>query len=67
MRFSVDGLEHTSSLYRVNVKWKTVLRNMKAYAKNRGKCLWQYLVFDFNYNDIEEAYKLSKQLEIPAR
>lgn len=65
VRFSVDGLEHTNHLYRVNVKWKTVLRNMKAYAATGGKCLWQYLVFDHNYQDIEEAYKLSKTLGIP--
>ena len=46
-------------LYRVNVKWKTVLRNMTAYAKTGGNCLWQYLVFDHNYNDIKEAYEIS--------
>ena len=65
VRFSVDGTEKSNHLYRVNVKWKTVLRNMTAYAKTGGKCSWQYLVFDHNYNDIEEAYAISKQLKIP--
>ncbi len=50
--FSVDGLEETNHLYRVNVIWSKVLENMKAYSSNKGKCTWQYLVFDHNYKEI---------------
>jgi len=62
--FSVDGLEHTNHLYRVNVMWSKVLENMTAYASSKGKCTWQYLVFDHNYDDIPKAKELAQQLGI---
>ena len=65
MIFSVDGLEHTNHLYRVNVKWDRVLQNMTAYAEQGGDCEWHYLVFDHNQSDIDSAKQLSKQLKIP--
>ena len=65
VRFSVDGVEKNNHLYRVNVKWKTVMRNMKAYINAGGDGLWQYLVFDHNYQDIEEAFEISKDVNIP--
>lgn len=65
VHFSVDGLEETNHLYRVNVKWSKVLENMKAYVSENGYCTWQYLVFDHNYDDIEKAKELAKELNIP--
>ena len=62
--FSVDGLEETNHLYRVNVVWSKVLENMTAYSSTGGKCTWQYLVFDHNYNDIEKAKQLANDLGI---
>lgn len=64
IKFSVDGLEKTNHLYRVNVKWSKVLENMKAYISQGGSCYWQYLVFEHNYNDIEKAKDLAKELGI---
>jgi len=52
VKFSVDGLEHTNHLYRVNVDWNKVVSNMTAYASQGGICEWQYLVFEHNENDI---------------
>ena len=65
VRFSVDGVEKNNHLYRVNVKWKTVMRNMQSYVTAGGKGLWQYLVFEHNYKDIEEAFEISKNVGIP--
>ena len=62
--FSVDGYENTNHLYRVNVLWSKVLENMTAYASSKGKCTWQYLVFDHNYDDIPKAKELAKELGI---
>ena len=64
VKFSVDGLEHTNHLYRVNVKWQKVMENMKAYISEKGSCQWQYLVFDHNYDDTENAKKLAKDLGV---
>ena len=62
--FSVDGLEKTNHLYRVNVMWTKVLENMKAYSSSKGKCTWQYLVFDHNYDDVSKAKELAQELGI---
>ena len=63
--FSVDGLEETNHLYRINVQWKKVIENMTAYATQGGKCEWQYLVFKHNENDIDRAKLLADSLGIP--
>ena len=34
--FSVDGFENTNHIYRVNVKWDILVRNMKAFAQAGG-------------------------------
>lgn len=67
MIFSVDGLKHTNHLYRINVDWDKVEQNMSAYAKTKGSCEWQYLVFEHNESDIPEAKKLANSLGIPIR
>jgi len=65
VKFSVDGLEHTNHLYRVNVDWNKVVSNMTAYASQGGICEWQYLVFEHNENDIDQAKALANSLNIP--
>jgi len=62
--FSVDGYRDTNHLYRVNVNWNKVVENMTAYATAKGLCKWEYLVFDHNYDDIDNAKKLAEQLGI---
>jgi len=64
MFFSVDGLEHTNHLYRINVKWNKVLENMTAYAKQGGHCEWHYLAFKHNIDDIDDAKILANSLGI---
>lgn len=60
--FSIDGLEDTNHLYRRNVEWDTLIRNVKAYIDAGGKALWDYLVFKHNQHQIEEAKNLAKNL-----
>jgi MoaA/NifB/PqqE/SkfB family radical SAM enzyme len=40
--FSVDGLENTNHLYRQNVRWEFVERNMKAFINAGGRARWDY-------------------------
>ena len=65
IKFSVDGLEDTNHLYRVNVDWSKVLENMTAYSSKGGVCEWQYLVFEHNEHDINKAKQLAATLKIP--
>jgi MoaA/NifB/PqqE/SkfB family radical SAM enzyme len=60
--FSIDGLEDTNHLYRVNSDWKTIMKNAKAFIGAGGNARWDYLIFDHNEHQIEEAYNLAKEM-----
>jgi len=60
--FSVDGMEHTNHIYRVNVKWNTVERNMRAFREAGGKGQWVYIVFSHNEDEYEKARVLAKEI-----
>lgn len=60
--WSVDGLEDTNHLYRRGVKWDKVWANMEAYSKTGAKAVWEFLVFDHNEHQIEEARALCTDL-----
>jgi len=57
--FSVDGLEDTNHIYRQNVNWQTVERNMRAYIDAGGRARWDYLIFQHNQHQVERAQELS--------
>ena len=59
--FSVDGLEETNHLYRQNVKWKLVERNMKAFIAAGGRARWDYLIFEHSECDVERAEQLAEE------
>ena len=57
--FSVDGLEDTNHLYRQGVVWKNVERNMRAFIEAGGRARWDYLIFEHNQHQVEEAEALA--------
>lgn len=59
--FSVDGLENTNHLYRQNVRWEFVERNMKAFIGAGGRARWDYLIFEHSECDVERAEQLAKE------
>lgn len=62
--FGIDGLEDTSKIYRVNQNWKQVMTGVKSIVESKAKCVWQFIVFNFNENQIDNAHKLSKSLGV---
>jgi MoaA/NifB/PqqE/SkfB family radical SAM enzyme len=66
MVFAVDGLEDTNHIYRKNVKWKNLLRNMKAYFNNGGFGLGWFdtLKFQHNEHQWEEIEHLAKSFGV---
>jgi sulfatase maturation enzyme AslB (radical SAM superfamily) len=60
--FSIDGLEDTNHLYRVNSNFKTIMKNAKAFINAGGNARWDYLIFDHNEHQIEETYNLAKEM-----
>ena len=57
--FSVDGLRDTNHLYRQGVVWDNIERNMKAFIAAGGRARWDYLIFEHNQHQVEEAEALA--------
>lgn len=57
--FSVDGLSDTNHLYRQNVVWDNVERNMKAFIAGGGRARWDFLIFQHNEHQVDEAEALA--------
>ena len=57
--FSVDGLSDTNHLYRQNVVWNNVERNMQAFIDAGGRARWDFLIFQHNEHQVEEAEALA--------
>lgn len=60
--FSIDGLENTNSLYRIGSNWNKILANVKAFIGSGGRARWDYLVFEHNEHQLEEAQQLAQEL-----
>jgi len=60
--FGIDGLEDTNHVYRVGVNWNKVISSAKTFIDNGGNARWDFIVFEHNEYQIEEAKQLSQQL-----
>lgn len=59
--FSVDGLEDTNHIYRQGVQWDKVKRSMESYIAAGGRARWDFLIFEHNQHQVEEAKRLSEE------
>jgi len=59
--FSVDGLRDTNHIYRQNVVWDNVERNMRAFINAGGRARWDFLIFEHNQHQVEEAETLANE------
>jgi hypothetical protein len=59
--FSVDGLSDTNHLYRQGVVWDNVKRSMKAFIAAGGRARWDFLIFEHNQHQVEQAEAISKE------
>ena len=57
--FSVDGLADTNHIYRQGVNWDAVERNMRAFIAAGGRARWDFLIFEHNQHQVEEAEALA--------
>jgi MoaA/NifB/PqqE/SkfB family radical SAM enzyme len=60
--FSIDGLEDTNHIYRVNVNWSKVIDNVTTFITAGGHAHWDMLVFDHNEHQVDECEQLAQQL-----
>jgi len=59
--FSVDGLRDTNHIYRQGVNWDSVERSIKAFAGAGGRARWDFLIFQHNEHQAEEAERLANK------
>jgi len=60
--FSIDGLEDTNSIYRVNVNWHKVMDNARAFVSAGGSAHWDMLVYRHNQHQVDQAQLLAQRM-----
>ena len=60
--FGLDVLEDTLNIYRIGADYKKIINNAKAFIKAGGIASWQFIEFEHNKHQIEEAKHLAKEL-----
>lgn len=60
--FALDGTNNeTLNKYRVGSDYDTVIKNAKLYIDSGGSAQWQFIVFDYNKHQIQEAKVLREK------
>jgi MoaA/NifB/PqqE/SkfB family radical SAM enzyme len=62
VRFGIDGLIDTHSLYRVGTNWLKIIDNATHFIKAGGEATWDMLVFEHNKHQIDSCKELSEEL-----
>jgi MoaA/NifB/PqqE/SkfB family radical SAM enzyme len=60
--FSIDGLEDTNHIYRVNVNWNQLITNVKSFIAAGGSAHWDMLIYQHNEHQVEQCRALAKSL-----
>jgi hypothetical protein len=60
--FNIDGLEDTNYLYRRNTDFNKIINNATAYIKAGGRAVWNYIIFEHNQHQVNQAQQLSVSL-----
>lgn len=63
--FGIDGVDsETSSKYRIGVDFDRAFENMIEYVSNGGRTVWDFLLFNFNKHQMEDACEIAKKHKI---
>ena len=60
--FSIDGLEDTNHLYRRQTNFKKIIANAKAFIDAGGIAHWDFIVFEHNEHQVEEAKNIAIEM-----
>jgi|TARA_R110000850_G_scaffold238445_1_gene363068 hypothetical protein len=65
---SIDGLQDTNHLYRINSNWEKIQGLFDLIAKKKHKCEieWKYIVFEHNHHQVDQAQEIAKKIGINA-
>jgi MoaA/NifB/PqqE/SkfB family radical SAM enzyme len=62
--FGLDGLPKDSHVHRINQNGEAVFEKMVEGARQGNNIQWQYIVFKYNENNIEEARQMARDNNI---
>jgi sulfatase maturation enzyme AslB (radical SAM superfamily) len=57
--FSIDGLEDTNHLYRINSDWESIMMGLDIMARSPAQVHWKTIIFKFNYDKLSEIKKFA--------
>lgn len=60
--FAIDGLQDTNHIYRIGAQWDKLIKNVQAFIDAGGKARWDFIEFEHNYHQVEEAEELARQM-----
>jgi pyruvate-formate lyase-activating enzyme len=60
--FAIDGLPKNFTRYRINADWPSIEQGVNILKNGTVKLSWQYILFSYNENDIEQAKHLSDSI-----
>lgn len=60
--FGIDGLSDTNHLYRRHTHWLSIMDRTRAFIDAGGKAIWDYIVFEHNQHQVEQARTLAGTL-----
>lgn len=60
--FGIDGLEDTHHLYRKDTNFNRIIENAQAFINGGGRARWDFIVFEHNEHQIEEARDLARKI-----
>ena len=60
--FSIDGLNDTNHLYRVNVRWQKLMDNAMAYIGTGASAHWDMLIFKHNKHQVKQAKDIAYKM-----
>jgi hypothetical protein len=60
--FSIDGLEDTNHMYRVNSVWYKIMENTQAFIDAGGSAHWDMLVYQHNEHQVDACERLARDM-----
>jgi len=60
--FGIDGSDEVSEIYRVGSSFKKVINNATAFIKAGGLADWQFIEFEHNKHQVDEAQQKARDL-----
>ena len=60
--FAIDGLPKNFTTYRINADWPSIEQGIKILKSGTVTLSWQYILFSYNENDVEQTKQLSNSM-----